>query len=186
MKKPLISWNDIYKSGKTYVPFNKVLLDRIFLVLPPVKTALDIGCGTGELTLQLEKKGLQVTGIDLSEAAIELAKKKTQKATFVIGPIEDYDGGPFDLITCKLVLPFIEDERLFLKKVKSLLIGNGILLLYVPVRLPKYDYDKHYQSISVDYQQTVKLLKSSFTKVTQAAEVFHHEKEHSIIFLCYK
>ncbi|NIJ45875.1 SAM-dependent methyltransferase [Wenyingzhuangia heitensis] len=37
---------------------------------------LDVGCGAGSHSLYLQKKGLQVTAIDISEGAIEVAKDR--------------------------------------------------------------------------------------------------------------
>ena len=37
---------------------------------------LDVGCGTGENALYLSAKGLEVTGVDFSRTAIELAQEK--------------------------------------------------------------------------------------------------------------
>ncbi len=39
---------------------------------------LDVGCGTGRHTIELTKRGYNVTGIDLSKNQIERAKKKTK------------------------------------------------------------------------------------------------------------
>jgi ubiquinone/menaquinone biosynthesis C-methylase UbiE len=40
---------------------------------------LDVGCGTGENALYLSAKGLDVTGVDFSRTAIELAQEKAQQ-----------------------------------------------------------------------------------------------------------
>ena len=40
---------------------------------------LDIGCGEGFYSIYLAKKGFDVTGIDISENAIKLAKQNSEK-----------------------------------------------------------------------------------------------------------
>jgi SAM-dependent methyltransferase len=43
---------------------------------PPEGPALDVGCGTGDLAMELAQRGLQVLGIDVVEAAITQARAK--------------------------------------------------------------------------------------------------------------
>lgn len=43
---------------------------------PPAGPALDIGCGTGDLAIELARRGLDVLGIDVVEAAIAQARDK--------------------------------------------------------------------------------------------------------------
>ncbi|MDR0747412.1 MAG: class I SAM-dependent methyltransferase, partial [Helicobacteraceae bacterium] len=45
-----------------------------------VKSALDIGCGSGALLLKLQSAGLEVKGIDLSAEMVERARKKGVRA----------------------------------------------------------------------------------------------------------
>jgi SAM-dependent methyltransferase len=42
--------------------------------------AMDVGCGTGDNVIWLAERGFKVTGIDISEIAIERAKEKAQNA----------------------------------------------------------------------------------------------------------
>jgi len=44
------------------------------------KKILDIGCGTGRHSIELAKRGYNVTGIDLSERMLEMAKQKAKNA----------------------------------------------------------------------------------------------------------
>jgi 2-polyprenyl-3-methyl-5-hydroxy-6-metoxy-1,4-benzoquinol methylase len=44
------------------------------------KKILDIGCGTGRHSIELAKRGYNVTGIDLSECMLEMAKQKAKDA----------------------------------------------------------------------------------------------------------
>lgn len=43
-------------------------------------TILDVGCGTGTLSLILAREGFQVTGVDLSEDMLSIAQKKALEA----------------------------------------------------------------------------------------------------------
>jgi SAM-dependent methyltransferase len=52
-----------------------VLLFEAGLVRGPV---LDVGCGTGELSLFLARQGLEVLGVDLSPLAVERAREKAR------------------------------------------------------------------------------------------------------------
>jgi ubiquinone/menaquinone biosynthesis C-methylase UbiE len=45
---------------------------------------IDIGCGTGRHTIELTKRGYNVTGVDLSEDQIKRAKEKAQEAGLAI------------------------------------------------------------------------------------------------------
>jgi len=45
----------------------------------PVKTILDVGCGTGQHALVLGRRGYSVTGIDVSPIAIQLACDKARR-----------------------------------------------------------------------------------------------------------
>lgn len=44
-----------------------------------VKTILDMGCGTGGHAFLLAEKGYSVTGVDVSESMLSIAKEKAQK-----------------------------------------------------------------------------------------------------------
>jgi len=56
----------------------------------PIKTILDLGCGTGNHAIPLAKRGYEVTGIDISPDMLKIAKKKVsnlQPSTFNFQPI---------------------------------------------------------------------------------------------------
>ena len=54
------------------------------------KKILDIGCGTGRHSLELGKRGYNVTGIDLSESMINQAKRKRKERLQDKIKIEEY------------------------------------------------------------------------------------------------
>jgi 2-polyprenyl-3-methyl-5-hydroxy-6-metoxy-1,4-benzoquinol methylase len=67
---------------------------------------LDAGCGTGTLALALAERGHRVTGTDLSEAMIAVARGKDSagQVTWRVADITAREPGPregpFDLVTC--------------------------------------------------------------------------------------
>jgi ubiquinone/menaquinone biosynthesis C-methylase UbiE len=58
--------------------------------------ALDICCGAGTNTIYLATKGFEVTGIDISPTAIEIAKKKAEQEKVKIDfMVQDFLNLPF-------------------------------------------------------------------------------------------
>jgi 2-polyprenyl-3-methyl-5-hydroxy-6-metoxy-1,4-benzoquinol methylase len=72
-----------YESGDTPWDIGKPDINLIQTVtampITPCK-ALDIGCGTGDNSIWLCQNDFQVTGIDISEVAIQKATEKASKA----------------------------------------------------------------------------------------------------------
>lgn len=72
------------------------------------ETALDVACGVGRHAVELAGRGLEVTGVDLSEAYVEAARERAAAAgvgectTFVVGDMRELGAavdGRFDLVT---------------------------------------------------------------------------------------
>ncbi len=86
---------------------------------------LDIGCGSGELALDVAKKAKRVVGIDFNKRAIALASVKCQassvKCSFIYGDILTYKFTErFDVIILSNVLEHIDKRIDFLKRIKPL------------------------------------------------------------------
>ena len=86
-----------------------------FVGLAEGETVLDVGCGTGSLTLAVAErtKVARVTGIDLSEAYIAFARGRgdDQRIAFQTGDAcaLPYGDGAFDRVMSMLVLNFVPD-----------------------------------------------------------------------------
>ena len=82
------------------------------LPLAEGKRLLDIGTGTGMQLRVINKiqPGMELFGLDLSEAAINLAKKHHTSPAFDFsaGSIEqtNYDDGFFDIVTCNASMSY--------------------------------------------------------------------------------
>src|SRR5688500_2371799 len=113
-------WNEGYRQGQDYRLVQDEDLRRIIDAAPSAKTALDIGCGTGDLARKLAAHKLEVTAIDLSNVAIEQARTLGGGVKYQVLDAEASDFtalGSFDLITCKLVIAFMQDRPKFINNV---------------------------------------------------------------------
>jgi SAM-dependent methyltransferase len=102
--------------------------------------ALDIGCGTGDNSIWLSQKNFQVTGIDISEVAIQKAIEKASKAKVqCIFMIIDFltnkvEGAPFGFIFdrgCFHSLNSEEERKSFAENVAAHLEKDGLWLSLV-------------------------------------------------------
>jgi ubiquinone/menaquinone biosynthesis C-methylase UbiE len=70
----------------------------------PGNKILEVACGTGNHTMFLVSKGYEVTGVDISESILRIARRKVKHhATFVKGDMRDLDrtiDGEFDAVVC--------------------------------------------------------------------------------------
>jgi len=57
---------------------------------PAAGPVLDVGCGSGDLALALARRGLQVVGIDVVEAAIEQARAKAAALPPEVAPLLEF------------------------------------------------------------------------------------------------
>jgi len=87
--------------GVTAAASIAALLDREEAERPrPLGRALDLGCGRGQYTPELARRGWQTIGIDYVPAAIEAAKRRdADGARYVVGDVTDLPAaglGTFD------------------------------------------------------------------------------------------
>jgi ubiquinone/menaquinone biosynthesis C-methylase UbiE len=76
------------------------------------KRILDVGCGDGVNAVLLAMLGAHVTGVDVSERAVEVARKRAwvsgvgARTRFTCSPIETFEGGDahYDIIWCDSIL----------------------------------------------------------------------------------
>jgi ubiquinone/menaquinone biosynthesis C-methylase UbiE len=71
---------------------------------------LELGCGAGDLSLQLVRRGARLTAIDVSPGMIELARRRAPEARFLVAPAEQ-TGLPdesFELVVGKWVLHHVD------------------------------------------------------------------------------
>jgi len=76
-------------------PLALAALEDLARDLSPEAAVLDLGCGAGvPVTRWLVERGFDVTGVDLSERQLELARRLVPGATFVRADMSELDFGP--------------------------------------------------------------------------------------------
>lgn len=97
--------------------------------------ALDIGCGTGADAIWLALQGFAVTGIDVNDRALELARENSQAAGVSITILkidflnQTVPGGPFGFIYdrgCFHTQSTQEDRARFAQNVADHLLKDGL------------------------------------------------------------
>ncbi len=104
---------------------------------------LEVGCGTGEVSAHLARKGWQGRAIDFSAAALERARVRLAAFPEVIVAqcaLEDVEGR-YACVILWDVLEHIEDDRAALAAVERLLEPGGQLLLAVPSNPREWRWD---------------------------------------------
>ena len=83
------------------------LIERGFAALPrQPRTVLDAPCGVGRAAIFLAKKGYDSTGIDLGDAAVEIAREQVRREGLQLAIDHGdllalpYDDGQFDAVLC--------------------------------------------------------------------------------------
>ncbi len=132
---------DIFYQDKNYENECNII-EKIFRKYQKAKInkTLDLGCGTGNYTIPLCKRGYKMTGVDLSEYMLKCAREKTLKVkkdiTFIQGDIRTIKlNKRFDAVIMMFaVLGYqIENDEVIsaLKNVRSHLDDGGLFIFDV-------------------------------------------------------
>lgn len=97
------------------------------------KRVLEIGCATGDLLMQIRNEGADVKGIEISDFAADIARKRGLDV--ITGTIEDYltlNQEPFDIVMAFEVIEHVLSPTSFLKFCSEIIRPGGLLLLSTP------------------------------------------------------
>ena len=121
----------------------------------PGKRLLDLGCGTGNISIPLAQKGYQVTGVDLSEEMLAVAREKSDERHLHIDwhrqditSLNLVDEAGEDLVFDAVIATFDvfnhltepEELQMLFHALNPLLADEGVLLFDVqtPYKLQEY------------------------------------------------
>jgi 2-polyprenyl-6-hydroxyphenyl methylase/3-demethylubiquinone-9 3-methyltransferase len=108
------------------------------------KRIVDIGCGGGILAEALARKGAQVTGIDLAELSLKVARLHLHESELDIDyqlisaeQFAEQNAAQFDVVTCLEMLEHVPDPGAIIDATARLLKPGGRLFLSTLNRNPK-------------------------------------------------
>ena len=118
-------------------------LDAVCSTLKQDSRVLDLGCGTGYLSLGFLSRGYRLTGLDLSQEMIQafedsLPEELQPQAQFIVGDVEEFllqNQEEFDVIALSAILHHLFDYESVLRKICARLSsGNQLVIFFEPLK----------------------------------------------------
>ncbi len=108
------------------------------------KKVLDVGCGGGILAESMAAKGADVTGIDMGETNLKVAKlhllESGEKVNYRHIPVEQLaaeEAGQYDVVTCMEMLEHVPDPASIINACSQLVKPDGHVFFSTLNRNPK-------------------------------------------------
>lgn len=131
-----------YDRGIKILTFGKIdkAYDRLTAHIKPGQRILDVGCGTGALTIGAAKKGAMVKGIDINPQMLEIAWKRVKEAgvkenvelcEMGVAELDTEAAESYDVVMSGLCFSELSEEELdyTLKEMMRILKPGGFLLI---------------------------------------------------------
>ncbi|MGB5538904.1 MAG: bifunctional 2-polyprenyl-6-hydroxyphenol methylase/3-demethylubiquinol 3-O-methyltransferase UbiG [Gammaproteobacteria bacterium] len=138
-------WWDPHSEFKPLHDINPLRLGYIDALVPLAgMRVIDVGCGGGLLTEGMAARGAEVTGIDMGEAPLSVARLHQHESGLAI----DYQqataeymaarhAGEFDVVTCLEMLEHVPDPAATIAACAALVKDDGLIVLSTINRNPK-------------------------------------------------
>jgi len=131
--KYFTSWYEAREDDREAI--SKANLDLVLKRKKAVEKVLDVGCAYGQFLKVCENQGLKIFGIDVSEFALEKAKKNTRAKLFKLDaskirwPIDD---ASLDVVTAFDLVEHLPSCELFFSEAFRVLKKGGLLFYTTP------------------------------------------------------
>lgn len=93
---------------------------------------LDVACGTGDMVVELLKRGCTVTGVDLSKEMLTIAEEKAHSCKYILADAEHlpFEDATFDAVTCAFgVRNFVHLEQGLGEMLRVLRPGGRMVIM---------------------------------------------------------
>ena len=116
----------------TCTPFYEAVLDATGVGAGT--TLLDVGCGGGFALLLAALRGATVSGIDATNALVDIARERVPGAALTVADMEDplpFDAGAFDVVTAFNSIQFVSDPIAAIKNMSQVTKPGGLISIVV-------------------------------------------------------
>jgi ubiquinone/menaquinone biosynthesis C-methylase UbiE len=98
-----------------------------FIGVAPNKNVLDVGCGTGIVARTAADRGATVTGLDLNEAMLTVARRLRPDLTWRQGDAAalPFPDAAFDVTLCQSALMFVPDPTVAVREMARVTVADG-------------------------------------------------------------
>ena len=129
-------WADSYDNEvNPLIAVENALVESIVREIP-MRSAIDVGAGTGRHALALAGRGVAVTAVDPSREMLAIARRKAEAAgldvDFHVGAVEDglpAENGRFDFLMCALTLCHVADIHQAVRELARVVRPRGLILV---------------------------------------------------------
>lgn len=127
---------------------------------------LEVGCGTGQATLPLARRGYRITCVELGVALADVARKKLAafpETNIVVGAFEDWnvEAGAFDLVTSFTAWHWIDPCIKYVMAAQALRPGGWLALAW-NVHVHSDESEGFFDAVQAVYEREAPDLAASF------------------------
>ncbi|TDY02644.1 bifunctional 2-polyprenyl-6-hydroxyphenol methylase/3-demethylubiquinol 3-O-methyltransferase UbiG [Thiohalophilus thiocyanatoxydans] len=150
------------------------------------KRVVDVGCGGGILSESMAQRGATVTGIDMGEAPLSVARLHQHESGVEVDyqqitaeELADREAGEYDVVTCLEMLEHVPDPAAIVRACAQLVKPDGHVFLSTINRNPK-----SYLFAIIGAEYVLKLLPKGthdYAKFIQPAELESWVREAGLV-----